>query len=66
MQYNHQELLKQTVNVTIDNRDTLIELARIKAKLRKVEEFVRKFETYTDARGFMAAHILEILGDKDA
>lgn len=66
MQYTQQEMLKQTVNVTIENRDTLVELAKSKTKLRKVEEFVLKFETCTDARGFMAARILEILKDADA
>ena len=66
MQYTHQDTFKQTINAPIENREALAELSRSKTKLRKVEEFVRKYETYTDARGFMAAHILEILKDADA
>ena len=66
MQYTHQDTFKQTINAPIENREAMVELARSKTKLRKVEEFVRKFETFTDARGFMAARILEILEDKDA
>lgn len=66
MQYTHQDTFKQTINAPIENREAMVELARSKTKLRKVEEFVRKFETFTDARGFMATRILEILEDKDA
>ena len=66
MQHTHQDTFKQTINAPIENREALIELAKSKTKLRKVEEFVLKFETCTDARGFMAARILEILKDADA
>lgn len=66
MQYTYQDTFKQTANAPVENRDALVELARSKTKLRKVEEFVLKFETCTDARGFMASKILEILKDTDA
>lgn len=66
MLQNTQVQFRQTSEITVENRETLVELARAKAKLRKVEDFVRKYETFTDARGFMAEHLIRILEDKDA
>lgn len=63
-----QDLFRQVSSepVASEPRDITIELTKAKNKLRRVEEFVRKYETHTDARGFIAGKILEILEDYDA
>jgi len=61
-----QSQFRQTSEISSENREVLVELSKSKAKLRKVEEFVRKYEIFSDARGFMAGQILQILEDKDA
>lgn len=61
-----QQMFKQTVDIPAESRDTMIELVRAKDKLRKIEEFIRKYETHTDAKGFIAAKVVEILEGKDA
>jgi hypothetical protein len=61
-----QSQFRQTSEISSENREVLVELSKSKAKLRKVEEFIRKYETFTDVRGFMAGQIIQILEDKDA
>lgn len=60
------QTFKQTIDIPVENKETLVELVKAKAKLRKIEEFVRKYETYTDTRGFVASKVVEILEGKDA
>jgi len=66
MHQTTQAQFRQTAEITVENRETLVELARAKAKLRKIEEIARKYETFTDVRGFMAEQLVRILEEKDA
>lgn len=56
-----QSHFEQTAEIPVENQDILVELSKAKIKLRKIEEFVRKYEMHTDARGFMAEHLIRIL-----
>lgn len=62
----HQMIQTQTVNASFEIRSTLVELTKLKRKIRRIEEFCRKYETNSDVKGFMATRVLEILEDEDA
>lgn len=66
MHYPYEESHMQVAFEPEEKPDTGVELARSKAKLRKVEELVRRFETRSDGLGFLAGKVLEVLEDKDA
>jgi hypothetical protein len=62
MQQNSQVKM---VDGPMNSHDALVELSMAKIRLRKIEEFIRKYEVLTDSRGFMAGKILEILESND-